>query len=115
MTDQEIIQNNRLIADFMGTKLGVDLYSWRIGCTEPLREEHLNYHASWGWLMPVVEKIESLGFDSRICGNNSDGGFLCDFVDVENNEASCKVSYSSKIEAVYLTVVDFIKWQNESK
>lgn len=112
MEQSEIIEGNRLIADFMGVKIGEAKYSWRPGCTDPLQEHHLNYHASWGWIMPVVEKIENLGFDSRIMGNNSDGGYVCDFVDINNNEATCQISYESKIEAVWLAVLDFIKLHN---
>lgn len=112
MEQSEIIEGNRLIAEFMGVKIGEDKYSWRPGVQEPLQEYHLAYHTSWGWIMPVVEKIEGLGYDSRIMGNNSDGGFLCDFVDLRNDEAACKTSFSSKIEAVWLSCVDFIKWYN---
>lgn len=56
------LSGNKLIAEFMGVKIGVDNYSWRIGCIEPIQEKHLNYHASWGWLMPVIEKISRIEF-----------------------------------------------------
>ena len=31
--------------------------------TEITHEAHHNYHTSWDWLMPVVDKIEIEGFD----------------------------------------------------
>jgi hypothetical protein len=57
------MKNNKLIAEFMG-------------CTNPFNEIHdatlykveqgifeldeLQYHTSWDWLMPVVDKIEQV-------------------------------------------------------
>jgi len=57
MTAIEITEGNKLIAEFMSVKIGEDIYSWKIGCLEPLKEEHLAYDKSWGWLIPVLEKI----------------------------------------------------------
>jgi hypothetical protein len=116
----EIIEGNKLIAGFMGF-IHRDSNVYKVPEGEDLKylAYHLNlnkmpYHTSWDWLMPVVEKIESLGYDSRIMGNNSDGGFLCDFVDGDNNEAACKTNYTSKLEAVYAAVVAFIQWYNNN-
>lgn len=39
--EDNIIEGNKIIAEFMGVKIGKELYSWRIGCTEPLQEKHL--------------------------------------------------------------------------
>jgi hypothetical protein len=106
------VETNKLIAEFMGVKIGVDLYSWRIGCTEPIKVEHLNYHKEWGWLMPVVEKIEmqgaiveiwlSLGKGCRIVK----GSFKNPVLTVANTESN------STIEAIYSAVVQFIEWYN---
>lgn len=112
MEENDILENNLLIAEFMGVKIGEAIYSWRPGSYEPLMPYHLAYHREWGWIMPVVESIEKLGYDSRIMGNNSDGGYLCDFVDIENKEAACGISYDAKIQAIWLSVIDFIKWYN---
>jgi hypothetical protein len=107
--------DNKLIAEFMGesyTKRQIPAWAFRLYDFDTLPYAGYEYHTSWDWIMPVVEKIENEGFDSRIHGYNSDGGFLCDFVDFENNEASCSTSYESKIEAVYKAVVQFITWYN---
>lgn len=80
----------------------------------------LKYHSSWDWLMPVVEKIESL----KLNGHR---------YYVEIRHESCEISvainkgantnkiysslwqnHSSKIDAVYNAVVQFIKWYNEN-
>jgi len=69
----------------------------------------------------LFEKIEELGFDSSIDGNNSDGGYLCSFTDLDNNEICCivKIIYDeenvSKLNTVWLAVVKFIKWYNENQ
>ena len=124
----KIEESNKLIAEFLGLKLtnikAEDVWSTveylsdnpdsTLPCSVPI-DNTLYFDKSYDWLMPVVERIESLGYDSRIIGNNSDSGFLCDFVDIENNEISCKVSYESKLEAVYKTVIEFIKWYNDQE
>lgn len=63
---QEQIAGNKLIAEFMGVKIGVDLYSWRPGCQQPLREGNLNYQESWGWLLPVWKKLRDHPFGDSI-------------------------------------------------
>jgi len=106
MKEKEILENNKLIADFMGVKIGVESYSWRSGCTEPLQERHLNYHASWGWLMSVLEKID-----------NIDGGAYQTII----YSVSCHIivdkdtsfmGTGKKIDAVYQAVIDFVNWNN---
>lgn len=112
-------EQNKMIAEFLGIIPNVFDKEQYISSKWPnklyAKPYEMEYHTSWDWLMQVVEKIERLGYDSRICGNNSDGGFLCDFVDAENNETACAVSYGSKIEAVYSAVTDFITWYNTTK
>lgn len=122
MTSDEILQGNKIIAEFDGIKLGVSLYSWRIGCTEPIQEGHLNYHASWRWLMSVVEKIESLPADSfhgmfgvYISGNDCiiQGTKLR--TEPENFHPAYHNGYTleTKILSTWYAVVQFIKWYNE--
>ena len=43
---------NKLIAEFMGSNLN-GLESWQY-------EEELQYHTSWDWLMPVIDKVKSI-------------------------------------------------------
>jgi hypothetical protein len=96
---------------------------------------NLKYHESWNWLMPVVEKIESLdlkeygyqweGIDGEIEYNN---GSIC--VEIEQdrcwiymnlqldpfhtfNEKTRGISFPTKIEATYAAVVEFIEYYNE--
>lgn len=58
--ETEIIEGNRLIAEFMELRLVGDVYMnapyktpFVIGLVEELK-----YHSSWDWLMPVLLKIK---------------------------------------------------------
>lgn len=96
MEKKEIIEGNRLIAEFMGLRIGVDKYSYRVGATEPLHEKHLDYHKSWDWLIPVVEKIGNLSKkkNKQLWGNIV---FALRLV---------------KKEEIYKEVIEYIKWYN---
>jgi len=92
-------EKNRMIAEFMGiVESSIDGQFW----TEKSHEGFgigklvgLKYHSSWDWLMPVVEKIESVneGVPQQLLN----------------------VSLFSYIEDVYNAVVEFIEWYNENK
>jgi len=59
-------EQNKIIAEWMGLKIGIDTYSWRPGVTDPLTVEHLAYHSSFDWLIPVAKKLkEELIFRSE--------------------------------------------------
>jgi len=117
---QSCVSVSALIAEFLGSKYINDApedypngYYYQPADVEDEcptgNPEEWSFNSSWDWLMPVVEKIELKGYDSRICGNNSDGGFLCDFVDFENTEKGIGISFETKIEAVFLAVGDFLR------
>ena len=59
MTTQEILEGNKLIAEFMGAKrkeysiTNREHYLFRDG--RKYLTENLIFHSSWDWLMPVVE------------------------------------------------------------
>lgn len=116
MSREEINKRNEAIASFLGwyknNNWNPFIWNCRDQNNDPVLtianyERDLKFNYSWDWLMVAVEKIEGRGFDSRILGYNSEGEFLCDFVDFENNEAACRSSSTSKIEAVFLAVSDF--------
>lgn len=126
MEDKEVFENNKLIADFMELKIGVESYSWRPGCTEPLQERHLNYHASWGWLMPVVEKISRIEFDRRYDEDNEKWAIWTHHpvtFGMLNERGQPMVRFycsslfeaNTLIEATYLAIVDFVKYPHTSQ
>lgn len=67
-----------------------------------------NYHSSWDCLMPVVEKIESVGGAIHICET-----FI--FLHFTDRKKECERFDSerlkiTRIEAVYNACVEFILW-----
>lgn len=55
MTKEEILEGNKLIAEFMQLKKLMDTL-W-INPVLACSTDHLAYHESWGWIMPVIVKI----------------------------------------------------------
>lgn len=116
MKEQEIIEGNKLIAEFLGWKIlkGSNRMSVYM---DALYQDDLNYHSSWNWLMPVVEKIEAL------CNTDYDTSvvYIADIsctieVRINNSlEYSKEINSDKKINATFKSVVEFIKWYNEQK
>lgn len=55
-----IAECNKLIAEFMGRcgKVNKHLYWVNIPSVKWVTVEQMQFHTSWDWLIPVVEKIE---------------------------------------------------------
>ena len=96
-TQQEIIENNKLIAEFMGWKER----------TDPTERWFL-YHTSWDWLMPVVEKIESVKAWHVEISTDS-----CTIHNGLLKKPVFETYTPTKIEATHEAVVEFIKWHNK--
>lgn len=106
-------ENNKLIAEFMGMRFESDDFEFYGDGTNIFTVDQLSFHNSWDWLMPVVEKIESLGANVLI------GRMLCDikYTNPLNEDEIFEIRIASgiKINAVNGAVVKFIKWYNENK
>lgn len=138
MNAKEIIKGNKLIAEFMGLKPFNTGDKWALGhnschCCEITEEKTMNgfasiakYHSSWDWLMPVVEKIESMFYffnSAPFIDDEMDelsGEYFC--VVIQRRTTNLNLPYfiditgcSSKKEATWKAVVEFIKWYNEKK
>lgn len=101
--DNETLESNKLIADFMGYKWpSTDLYSDK-EVKEITHSEikKLNYHSSWDWLMPVIKKIENINHDSAVI--------------LEEQGKVLLLPIYSEINKVWCAVVEFIKWYNENR
>ena len=136
MSNTSVIEGNKLIAEFMGAKwlFQDDAIYHRYGWFYELDNtptkwtslwhdnEHLQYHSSWDWLMPVVEKINALQVpeDSR--------GVVTYVVTIE--PGYCVISAGGEgivseeqafdsgeplIATVYRAVINFIKQHNSQK
>jgi hypothetical protein len=99
--------NNELIAAFMGEDTDIDLRD------PSMHTRNFDgvpcYDQYWDWLMPVVEKIETLEHTVLI------GREYCEIKHQNyriKHGSSCS---SSKIESVHQAVVEFIKWYNTNQ
>lgn len=117
----DTIEQNKLIAEFMGAKMRKNGYFYD-GITfstgwNTCRPENMKYHDSWDWLMPVVDKIEALRDEENhqplvdvhivqdsatIEGLSSDGVFFTG-------------AGKTKIASTFDVIVQFIQWYNENK
>ena len=112
MSEQEILEGNKLIAEFMGIKI----IQSRYGCNHPLVTcpypdySNLKYHSSWDWLIPVVSKI------SKMYEDLYKQAFITKTpipYDIETTYADviCRHVTIEK-EHLFERVVEFIKWYN---
>jgi hypothetical protein len=114
----ETIETNKLIAEFMGWKKDIGYRKGKPidGFIKPNDGRHFplyrfRFHESWDWLMPVVEKIESLGFYVRIHGKST-LIFKKDGYNIINRPYGYGKE-KSKIDHTYKAVIEFIKWYNK--
>ena len=130
-----VVENNKLIAEFMEKELSpITLEQFR---KLKQRDKHLIngsfvedlcYHNSWNWLMSVVEKIENLktpitnnpnllgkfvNYEFHLQNKHikiyAHGEVTKEIVDLSSSESE------TKIEAVYKACVKFINWYNKQK
>lgn len=127
----KLTKSNILIVEFMGWESAIvtqnsKLYAW--WCFSPYNYfpesvtgeyyftnewtlDTLHFHTSWDWLMPVVEKIESLDISFDI--NHT----MC-YVESEDQSFVLNQTYidgyKTKLDATYAAVIKFIKWYNKN-
>ena len=128
MSEQEIFLGNKLIAEFMGLEKN-DFGYWvnkdyLFDAQLKLFDFELKFYSSWDWLMPVVEKIESLIFLNKLLDFTTDEEWsvnvsieldVCIIHHEDRNEHLFMpiISFKEgKIKATWFAVVEFIKWYN---
>jgi len=111
--------SNKLIADFMGLESFknslASLNQGKINVDVDVYEQ-AQYHASWDWLMPVVEEIESTNLYPKTENaiNVTIGATLyCVIQDSYGEEFEIIGQEETKLLSVYRAVVEFIKNQNK--
>ena len=121
------IDNNKLIAEFMGypkkqinkgiARLEENKYVW--GQTyyyingDWRAEDYLLFHLDWNWLMQVVDKIESFEDNNR-CAKyniNIEQSFV-EIIDKNTDDTIVETDADTKIEATYKAIIEFIKYYN---
>ena len=105
------MENNKLIAEFMELPTevfnsGILNYYFKDFNSGTWYEEHeLSYNFSWDWLIPVVEKIESL---RDVNGNAY--RFTIDMCNAQIEETNIEILGGAfKLDTTYDAVVQFIK------
>jgi hypothetical protein len=97
------MKENKLIAEFMEVHEimhdGYSEYDFDDNTLDVVAENELKYHTSWDWLMPVVEKIETIS-----------GKLPTHIGNIPNDEDWESNNFlSTNIEETYKAVVEFIK------
>ena len=121
MSNDEILQGNRLIAEFDGYEYSEESFLNNIkGVLQKdgklsLHANLINksfcteYHSSWNWIMQIVQKIEDKGYcvfiQNDCCWMQVGRAGMK--MPIITNLADCKM------DAIYKTVLDFIKWHNQ--
>ena len=110
------MEDNKLIAEFMGSKVTINNYFVN-GMYQTLKDEELKYNSDWNWLMEVVEKIESLtDINSNGCFMVLESiGFNAKFIFDDGTRILKDNKGESKIQSVYNACIEFIKWYNLNK
>ncbi len=108
-------ENNKMIAEFMGAEKTHIQSVGDIYCPVPSKNgseyaDKLQYHSSWDWLIPVVEKIENLGYEFFIVENRVEVAHNTD----HSIETIIDLTSRSKRDATYQGVVEFIN-QHKNK
>ena len=106
------MKENKLISEFMGMNYGdPNDNSVMIQMTPQGNEvvpiNSMEYHSSWDWLMPVVEKINNTGrFEVNI-------GYGHCYISDGEDKLTLSLQGKSTFNAIYKSVIEFIKWYNE--
>jgi|SRR6478736_7922342 len=112
------VQNNKLIALFMGAEDMQTYLSFKHIKHDslPIKGQwyymftELQYDKSWDWLMPVVEKIEQLLPDDSIITIEHK---RC-YIPTIYNEITIEGNADTKLRATYNAVIGFIRWYNKN-
>lgn len=127
----EIVEGNKLIAEFMDGVFDDKIKSLLVTPVKSPAGNYVNwtdklkYHSSWDWLMPVVEKIQNMGFfvsilgDGRLPNTKELPTNYCNiFKDNFNLELIIdggNIPSKSKIDSVWQSIIQFIQWYKTNK
>ena len=109
------MKENKLIAEFMGMKYS-DKRSFNDGEWTHSIKSLNQFQTSWDWLMPVVEKIFSLGYHYEIKPR-----YMMIKERMSSEVLVCEANFKgqtynkSQKEIIYNAVVEFINEYNKNK
>lgn len=98
MQNQQVNEGNLLIAQFMD-------------CNMPVSE--LTYNVDWNGLIPVIDKIEKMGFITAIHHDEDYTNYMYHFFDKRAVDGGGKSDWlPNRIEAAWQAIINFINWYN---
>ncbi len=113
MTRQEILEFNKLCAEFLKMEFDIHSGTWRY--KKEITTELL-FHSDWNWIHEIIEAIEQLRFNVRItCAcitiettvdNNSNLRTIFKFHSIGGE-------FETKKEAVVEAINEFLIWYNK--
>jgi len=116
------MEDNKLIAEFMGFtyEKNIGWYDNEMLMSQNVYDQQggncfdeLLFHESWDWLMPVIEKIETLGytFEKNYQPIDKDWQSLI----VKGNDILYQEFNDDSLKSSYYVLVEFIKQYNENE
>ena len=120
MSQEEILEGNKLIAEFMGLhyrslKYYTGWYKDPEFQNRICDYDGLQYHSSWNWLMPVCYKISEIIKDKYNIENLTPLDELFDILSGGLYYTNDDLKVSTNIMEVYSDVITFIKWYNSQQ
>jgi len=133
MKNDDIIENNKLIAEFMEIEIFDNNFTYALllasaldlsvnSCTHFKKNilhtvdlDDFEFNSSWDWLMPVVEEIESMGYIVTITQNICiiKASVMGDTTLITRQTGNYSTP-DTKIYNTWLALIDFIKWYKEN-
>lgn len=108
---QVTMKDNKLIAEFMGWK--PNEHHWCLN-----GDKDLQYHTSWDWLMPVIEKIEEIAIEDdnltiKEHRYQVDMSYTqCNIYDYVRDGVIASADMGTKLSSTHRAVIEFIKEYN---
>lgn len=129
MTNKEVLEGNTAIAEFMGGKLKPkskrhpdnphNKPTWWFD--DKVGHFELEYHSSWDWLMPVVEKIDELVIPASFINSDYPEHVFTTlsgktfWICIGDNHKIFEAKEDVKIASAWKAITDFLKWYNEKE
>lgn len=113
METREILEGNKLIAEFLGYDTSKHWWYNLKGGLPAIKAENIKYHSSWNELMPIVEKIAKK-YNVRITWMPSAINVTYIERDDVFDDEIASMGGMSAIENTWYAVVNFIKWANKN-
>jgi len=123
MTQEEILEGNKLILNFMNVRpksVISNIYYWNDApfyyTSEDTEEKvmrnivgYSKYHSSWDWLMPVYTKINKYIIEKCL----TDFVFAKETEELHLNLWISLEDYSDTPIALWKSIIKYIKWYNQ--